>query len=88
MSEQQDRDTCPNGPHRGPQGPNEDMGKCLDCWAPSYALRPEGETYGDHLSDCSLPRRHESYCEPGGAGHPAAPEIRGYWPHRERAEEG
>lgn len=71
---------CPRGPHRGPQGPNEDLSQCAACWAPSWELRPPGETYGTHLPDCSLPARHESYCQPGGAGHPAAPRIRGYWP--------
>jgi hypothetical protein len=70
----------PCGPHRGPQGPNEDMSVCPTCWSPSYQLRPPGETYGRHLPDCSLPLRHESYCQPGGSGHPAAPVIRGYWP--------
>lgn len=70
--------TC--GPHRGPEGPNEDLSMCRTCGSPTYALLPDGETYGDHLPDCSLPRRHESYCQPGGAGHQAAPKIRGYWP--------
>ncbi len=71
---------CPHGPHRGPQGPNEDLSQCPTCWAPSWALRPPDETYGTHLPDCSLPARHESYCKPGGAGHPQAARIRGYWP--------
>ena len=53
---------------------------CPECWALSYELRPEGQTYGDHLPDCALPLRHESFCKPGGAGHPRAPKIRGYWP--------
>ena len=64
--------------HRGPEGPNEDLGACPDCWSISYALRPEGETFGYHLPDCSLPERHESYCEPGGSGHPRAQKIRGW----------
>lgn len=71
---------CPDAPHRTPQGPNEDLAQCLLCGAPSHKLRPEGETYGDHLPDCSLPRRHEGYCKPGGTGHPTAEVIRGYWP--------
>lgn len=71
---------CPLGPHRPPQGPNEDIGVCGTCWSPTWRLRPEGETYGVHLPDCSLPVRHESYCQPGGSGHPPAAKIRGYWP--------
>lgn len=69
---------CPRR-HGYPEGPNEDTGVCPICGRPSWALRPEDETYGDHLPDCSLPRRHESYCAPGGAGHPRAPVIRGYF---------
>lgn len=71
---------CPDGPHRGPQGPNEDLSQCPVCWLPSHAMRPEGETYGEHLPDCRLPIRHPSFCEPGGTGHPPAATIRGYWP--------
>lgn len=70
---------CPRGPHRGPGGPNEDLAQCRTCRSPTYALRPEGETYGYHSPDCSLPARHESYCQPGGDGHADAPLIRGYW---------
>lgn len=77
-----ERKTCPDGPHRAPEGPNEDVSQCTTCWGLSYALRPAGETYGDHLPDCSLPLRHESYCQPGGTGHPTGPVIRGYWPQR------
>jgi hypothetical protein len=73
---------CPNEPHRDPQGPNEDLSACPACGALTYELRPEGETYGDHLPDCSLPQRHESHCQPGGAGHPTAPVICGFWPDR------
>lgn len=73
-------DQCPDGPHRRPEGPNEDVDQCLQCGSLSWCLRPEGETYGEHLPDCSLPLRHESHCRPGGAGHPAATKIRGYWP--------
>jgi hypothetical protein len=71
---------CPDGPHRPPQGPNEDLAQCPTCWGLSHEMRPDGETYGDHLPDCSLPRRHEGYCQPGGPGHPTAAKIRGYWP--------
>lgn len=75
-------DQCPSGPHRGPEGPNEDLSQCATCWSPSYTMRREDETYGDHLPDCSLPVRHPGRCEPGGNGHPTAPVIRGYWPER------
>jgi hypothetical protein len=73
------RATCPR-PHRWPEGPNEDMGSCPLCWSGTWELRPEGETYGHHLPDCSLPRRHERNCVGGGAGHPPAAKIRGYRP--------
>lgn len=56
-------------PHRGPQGPNEDMGVCSKCWGMSWALRPDDESFGWHISDCSLDLRHESYCVGGGNGH-------------------
>lgn len=68
---------CPDGPHRGPEGPNEDLGQCAKCWSLSHVLRPEGETFGHHLSDCSLPIRHGGECIGGGTGHPAAPKVRG-----------
>jgi hypothetical protein len=71
---------CPDGPHRPPRGPNEDVARCPKCGGLSYEMRPEYETYGEHLADCSLPRRHEGYCQPGGSGHPSAAVIRGYWP--------
>lgn len=71
---------CPNGPHRGPQGPNEDLDQCRECWSISWALRPGGETYGDHIPDCSLPIEHESYCAPGGVGHKPSQHVRGYFP--------
>lgn len=70
---------CPHGPHRGPQGPNEDLAQCYFCYSPSRTMRPWGETYGRHTEDCSLPIWHESFCEPGGSGHPEAPNLRG-WP--------
>ena len=68
---------CIAGPHRGPQGPNEDIAVCWYCGSPSYSLRPEGETFGEHAPDCSLPERHHGYCEGGGHGHPKANKIRG-----------
>lgn len=68
---------CKSGPHRLPEGPNEDVGQCPDCWCPIGVMRPEGETFGDHLADCSLPIRHPGYCEPGGSGHPRAEHVRG-----------
>lgn len=71
---------CPRAPHRAPQGPNEDVAQCPKCWSLDFVLRPDGETFGDHAADCSLPRRHESYCQPGGSGHAPAEKIRGYWP--------
>lgn len=80
--------TCPQGPHRGPEGPNEDLAQCHLCWAPSWGMRPEGETFGEHAEDCSLPLRHESYCQPGGSGHPTAEIVRGYFPPRGWADGG
>lgn len=71
---------CPRGPHRGPQGPNEDISQCGLCGSGSYSLRPEGETFGDHIDDCSLPLRHEGYCVPGGNGHPKSRHQRGFFP--------
>lgn len=68
---------CPDGPHRFPQGPNEDLGQCQKCGSPSWCMRPEGEEFGGHAPDCSLPRRHESYCKPGGNGHPDPEVMRG-----------
>lgn len=66
--------------HRGPEGPNEDLSQCRKCGLMSWVLRPENETFGMHLKDCSLSRRHESWCEGGGKGHPPAEVIRGFWP--------
>lgn len=72
------RANCPR-PHRFPEGPNEDLGCCPECGGISWELRPEGQTYGYHDTDCSLPNRHEGHCVGGGAGHPAAAKIRGYF---------
>lgn len=66
-----------NGEHRGPQGPNEDVAQCTYCGRPTYSMRPAGETFGDHLPDCSLPIGHKGYCQPGGAGHPRAKVVHG-----------
>lgn len=66
--------------HRPPEGPNEDLSVCPRCRRMTYSMRPPDETYGRHLSDCSLPRHHEGHCVGGGDGHPPAPKIRGYWP--------
>ena len=41
--------------HSGPQGVNEDIGSCPKCWGPVGVLRPDGESFGWHLDDCSLP---------------------------------
>lgn len=68
-------DQCPEQPHREPQGPNEDIAQCGRCGAPTWSLRPDGEEFGGHLPDCSLPRRHTGYCTPGGNGHPE-PRVR------------
>lgn len=73
------RADCPEV-HRGPEGPNEDFGSCQHCGDINWELRPEGQTYGHHLPDCSLPNRHASYCVGDGDGHPPAALIRGYWP--------
>jgi hypothetical protein len=70
---------CPRGPHRGPEGPNEDVSQCMRCGSVDHSMRPWGETFGRHLDDCSLPIWHESNCEGGGSGHPEAPVLRG-WP--------
>jgi hypothetical protein len=77
---------CPHGPHRGPEGPNEDIAQCPTCLSPSWRMRPEGETYGEHLPDCSLEPRHEGRCKPGGDGHPPADVVRGYWNTRQPNE--
>lgn len=68
------------GPHRPPEGPNEDVAVCYECLSVSYVMRPENETFGAHLPDCSLPIRHEKGCIGGGSGHPRAEIIRGFWP--------
>lgn len=75
--------SCPYGPHRFPEGPNEDVAQCRHCSAPTHAMRPEHETIGLHLDDCSLPIRHEGRCVGGGEGHPVAPVVRGYWKNME-----
>lgn len=74
-----DQAQCPDGPHRGPQGPNEDLGQCSQCWSPSYAMRPTDEQIGLHADDCALPISHESYCVGGGSGHAPLPVVRGFW---------
>ena len=74
------RPQCPDSPHRGPQGPNEDLAQCPTCLAPSWAMRPDGEVIGLHLDDCSLLNRHEGHCVGGGEGHPPADVVRGFWP--------
>lgn len=68
---------CPDQPHRGPQGPNEDLAQCIKCLRISWSKRPAGETFGLHSADCSLPADHESYCVGGGIGHEPAPIVRG-----------
>lgn len=68
-------DDCPDAPHRGPQGPNEDLSQCGLCLALSHRRRPAGETFGQHLVDCSLPVDHLGFCVPGGSGHPPSEVI-------------
>lgn len=68
---------CPDGPHRGPQGPNEDVGQCWRCFMPIGVMRPTGEEFGGHIPDCSLEQGHPGYCAPGGSGHPAPRVPRG-----------
>lgn len=72
-------DTEPCSEHRQPEGPNEDIGWCSKCQRPVGVLRPQGETYGLHADDCSLPNRHRGRCVGGGDGHPPAELIRGWW---------
>lgn len=67
---------CPKGPHRGPEGPCEDIAQCGLCGSPTFAMRPKGETWGTHAADCSLPERHERACVGGGNGHPVG-KVRG-----------
>lgn len=74
---------CPRWPHRGPEGPNEDLAQCGWCLGPDHSMRPANETYGLHLDDCSLPLDHEGSCVGGGQGHPPAEVIRGWWPDME-----
>lgn len=78
---------CPYGPHRGAAGPNEDISQCWACGSVSFSLRPEGETFGDHLADCALSLRHEGYCASGGDGHAAAAHRRGYFGPDDEAEQ-
>ena len=72
-----DTPCCSLGPHRRPEGPCEDVAVCPECYSLTFAMRPPGECFGHHAPDCSLPERHESYCKPGGAGHPTG-HLRGY----------
>ena len=70
-------DECPDGPHRWPEGPNEDLDMCPRCGMPSHRKRPSGEEFGGHIPDCSLPRDHLGCCQPGGQGHLAPTVTRG-----------
>lgn len=71
---------CPLGPHRGPEGPCEDLAQCPQCGAPTWSMRPPGEVYGGHAPDCAAPERHEGHCPPGGEGHGEPVLVRGYFP--------
>ena len=79
MSHAGSDDPCPDGPHRSPEGPNEDMAQCHRCLVIDFTMRPENEQYGLHADDCSLPRRHQGWCEGGGTGHAPVEIVRGYW---------
>ena len=59
---------CPVGPHLRywPEGPNEDWGRCRHCHTRMGVLRPDGEMYGGHLANCSLPVEHKGFCVGGG----------------------
>lgn len=76
-SHMSDPDNCLDLPHRGPAGPNEDIAQCPRCLSPTFSMRPQGETWGNHADDCSLPVDHQGFCEGGGSGHPPAAHIRG-----------
>lgn len=70
--------TCKDHLHGFPQGPNEDMGGfCMKSGQGIRTMRPDGETFGDHLPDCLLSIKHPGYCEGGGKGHTSARTIRG-----------
>ena len=69
--------TCPREPHRGPEGPNENIAQCRLCGMPEFSMRPAGETFGEHLADCSLSVDHPSWCQPDGSGHPPSKLVRG-----------
>ncbi|MCE3550713.1 hypothetical protein LWC33_04490 [Pseudonocardia sp. RS11V-5] len=43
---------CPHGPHRGPQGPDEDLSQCPQCWSASWTFRAEGDSSGEYLPYC------------------------------------
>lgn len=74
-----DPQSCPNQPHRAPQGPNEDIAVCYKCGMPTFSRRPEGETFGWHRDDCRLFVGHLGACQPGGSGHvmPEGNKVRG-----------
>jgi len=69
---------CDAGEHRGPEGPNEDLAQCPLCWSVTFSRRPDGETFGNHTDECSLPSEHLSFCVSGGSGHPPASKARGW----------
>lgn len=62
-------DVCAGLPRRLPEGPCEDVGQCQKCRRLMPVLRPDGECYGHHAPDCSLPERHYGICVGGGSGH-------------------
>lgn len=70
-----DTKDCPRE-HPEVAGPCMDVGVCPDCWMPIGVMRPQGETFGFHAEDCSLPERHYGYCVGGGTGHPVG-KVRG-----------
>lgn len=65
-------ENCPYGPHRGPQGPNEDLAQCFHCGTISHRMRPWGDTFCGHLDECGLPIWHASLCAPAELPHPTS----------------
>lgn len=60
---------CPLEFHPDCAGPNMDIGQCEFCGMPMGVLRPTGESFGWHISDCALDFGHTGLCVGGGEGH-------------------
>lgn len=71
--------TCKYGPHRGPQGPNEDLAQCFRCGAVSHRMRAWGDTFGAHSIDCGLPIWHGDYCSRANVPHVTSALVRLAW---------